>query len=137
MNYLLDTNVFSEIHRGASCNPAVKAWWAKRDPAEVFLSVLVLGEVRREIVMLRSRDPRRALAIERWLQSALCLFANRILVVDARVSHSWGTLTAGRSLPAIDSLLAATAICHDLVLVTRNTRDIHDTGVRYLNPFRA
>lgn len=135
MSYLLDTNVFSEIQRGDRCDEGVRAWWTAREPSEVFLSVLVLGEIRRGVVRLRNRQPDRAASIERWLRSGLQLFAGRVLVVDARVAHLWGTITSARSLPVIDSLLAATAICHDLVLVTRNARDIHDTGVRWLNPF--
>lgn len=137
MNYLLDTNVFSEIQRGEKCHRGVMAWWTGRKPAELFLSVLVLGEIRRGVVRLQERHPDRADRIESWLRSALQLFAGRILIVDARVAHLWGTLTADRSLPAIDSLLAATAIAHDLVLVTRNTKDIRDTGVELLNPFEG
>lgn len=137
MSYLLDTNVLSEIQRGELCHHGVKAWWAGCEPSEVFLSVLVLGEIRRGVIRLRSRDPGRAEKLENWLRSALQLFAGRILAVDARVAYVWGTITSDRSLPVIDSLLAATAMCHDAVLVTRNTRDIHDTGVRHLDPFRV
>ena len=99
--------------------------------------MLVLGEVRRGIQRIRSRDPVRADKFEQWLQSGLRLFSNRILVVDGRVADAWGRITAARSLPMVDSLLAATAMCHGMTLVTRNTRDIHDTGVRYLNPFET
>jgi predicted nucleic acid-binding protein len=137
VSYLLDTNVFSEIRRGRNGDPHFKAWWSSRSPQEVYLSVLVLGEVRRGIQKIRHRDPVRAEHFERWLRSGSRLFSGRILIVDARVTDTWGRITSKRSLPVIDSLLAATALSYDMTLVTRNTRDVRDTGVRFLDPFAA
>lgn len=135
MSYLLDTNVFSEMRKGRNCHAAVKSWWSGVSDGELHLSVLVLGEIRRGICKIQDRDPRRARQYETWLQTATQFFAGRILVVDSRVADHWGRITAERSLPLVDSILAATAVVHELTLVTRNTKDIQGTGVSYLNPF--
>lgn len=135
MNYLIDTNVFSEIQRGAVCNERVRSWWESCKPQDLFLSVLVLGEVQRGISKLERKDPRSAREYQRWLNSGLQLFAGRILGIDIRIASFWGKITSGRSLPVIDSLLAATALCNNMVLVTRNVHDVRDTGVQFLNPF--
>ena len=135
MNYLIDTNVFSEIQRGAVCNERVRSWWESCKPQDLFLSVLVLGEVQRGIIKLERKDPRSAREYQRWLNSGLQLFAGRILSIDIRIASFGGKITSGRSLPVIDSLLAATALCNNMVLVTRNVHDVRDTGVQFLNPF--
>lgn len=135
MKYLIDTNVFSEIQRGIACDERVHSWWESCKPQDLFLSVLVIGEVQRGISKLEREDPRCAREYQRWLNSGLQLFAGRILSIDIRVASLWGKITSGRSLPVIDSLLAATALCHNMVLVTRNVRDVQDTGVQFLNPF--
>ena len=135
MSYLLDTNVFSEMRKGRNCHPLVNSWWNSVSEKDLHLSVLVLGEIRRGIYRIQERDSRRARQYETWLQTAMQFFAGRILPVDSRVADRWGRITAGRSLPLVDSMLAATALSHNLILVTRNTKDIGDTGVRYLNPF--
>ena len=98
--------------------------------------MLTLGEIRRGVERLRSRDPVTAGALDRWLARIEREFASRVVAVDAGVADTWGRLDA-RSLPVIDGLLAATALTHDLVLVTRNVRDVKGTGVRVLDPFGA
>jgi predicted nucleic acid-binding protein len=135
MSFLLDTNVFSEMRKGPHCHDAVKSWWSGVDDSSLFLSVIVLGEIRRGICKIEKEETARAAKYEEWLSNAMQLFTGRILIVDLNVAVLWGRLTAGRSLPLADSLLAATAITHGLTLVTRNTRDIEGTGVKYLNPF--
>ena len=136
MSYLLDTNVFSEMRKGRNCHPAVKSWWSGVSDVELHLSVLVLGEIRRGICKVQERDTKRARQYEAWLQTAMQYFAGRILMVDSRVADHWGRITAGRSLPLVDSMLAATALSHNLILVTRNTKDVSDTGAQFLNPFK-
>jgi predicted nucleic acid-binding protein len=84
-----------------------------------------------------SSDLSQAVVLERWLEQMVTAYAERILDVDARVADVWGRLQVPNPLPPIDSLLAATAIAHDLVLVTRNVKDVLATGVRCLNPFEA
>ncbi len=83
------------------------------------------------------KDSKRAQELEGWLESIAAGFGARILTVNHAIADVWGRMGVRRTLPLIDSLLAATAICHDMTLVTRNVRDVHAAGVRYLNPFEA
>jgi predicted nucleic acid-binding protein len=101
----------------------------------VFLSVLTVGEIREGTERPRRRDPDAALALERWLAGLSRHFADRIVPVDASVADRWGRLRARRSLPVIDSLLAATARQHHLTIVSRNERDFAALDVEVLNPF--
>jgi toxin FitB len=135
VSYLLDTNVLSELRKGLRCNTHVAAWFATVPDDAIYLSVLVIGEVRRGIERLRSRDPRAAVTLEGWLTQVITGHRNRILAVDHAVVEEWGRMTAVRPLSTVDSLLAATAKVHRLTLVTRNVPDIAATGVAYLNPF--
>ncbi|MBT9460426.1 MAG: type II toxin-antitoxin system VapC family toxin [Rugosibacter sp.] len=135
MSYLLDTNVLSELRRKAP-NAGVVAWFARRPASTLFLSVLTLGELRKGVEGLADTDRRAALLD--WLEAELPIFfTGRILPVDAQVADRWGRLvaTASRPLPAIDSLLAATAAHHGLSLVTRNVRDFADLGLEVINPW--
>jgi len=98
---------------------------------------LVIGEIRRGIETIRRRDVRSAEALDRWLAAILRTHAGRILPVDAAVAEEWGRLDARGRFPAIDGLLAATALVHDLTFVTRNVADVSRAGVALLNPFEA
>lgn len=133
--YLLDTNVLSELRKGARRDARVAAWRASIDAHSVYLSVLVIGEIRQGIALVRRRDTARADAHEVWLQSIERDHKTRILPVSRAVASTWGPLNVPDKLPAIDGLLAATAIVHDLTLVTRNVRDVARTGVKLINPF--
>ena len=135
MSYLLDTNVLSELRKGPRCNTHVAVWFAPVPDAEMYLSVLVIGEIRRGIERLRSRDPQAATSLAGWLTQVITGHRGRILAVDHAVAEEWGRMTAVRPLSTVDSLLAATARVHGLTLVTRNVTDIATTGVAYLNPF--
>lgn len=135
MTWLVDTNVISEVRKGSRCHPGVAAWWAAVADRDLFLSVLTLGEIRRGIEGVRARDPTRAAALETWLMEVADAFGSRVLGVDARVAEAWGRMTATRTVPVVDALLAATALVHGLVLVTRNTVDVEGLGARILNPF--
>ena len=133
--YLIDTNVISEVHKGRHCDRHVADWYRSTRDDELFLSVLVIGEIRQGIERLRSRNTRRAVALEHWLEEVLASFSERVLPVDERVAQIWGRLNARERLSAVDSILAATAQAHGLTLVTRNLKDIERSGVRCLNPF--
>jgi toxin FitB len=135
VNYLIDTNIISEVRKGAQCNPNVAAWYASVDDAELYLSVLVLGEIRKGIERARPNDPRLARALETWLSVVKGSFADRILPVDGLVADEWGRMSAKRSPPSIDALLAATAKVHGMTLATRNRADVADLGAQLLNPF--
>ncbi len=137
MSWLIDTNVISEVRKGSRCDPHVAAWYAGVDAADLYLSVLVLGEIRKGIVRLLPREPARAAALETWLLAVDAAFAGRILPVDLHVADIWGRLSALRPIPTVDALLAATAMAYRMTLVTRNDRDVAGLGVEVLNPFAA
>jgi len=136
--FLLDTNVLSELIRPKP-EPKVAAWVDSANEDLLFLSVLTLGEIRKGIAALRTGSRRAAL--EAWLESDLRRrFAGRILPVDEDVAERWGTITAiaaaaGKPVPVIDGLLAATALRHNLTLVTRNVSDVAGTGVVVFSPW--
>ena len=135
MSYLLETNVLSELRR-KSPDETVVEWFARRPPSTLYLSVLTLGELRKGIEGVA--DSKRRMSLNDWLESDLpAFFVGRILPVDAQVAERWGRLvaTAGRPLPAIDSLLGATAAQHGLSIVTRNGKDFADMGLDIINPW--
>ena len=135
MNWLLDTNVISELRKGRRGDARVAAWFSALDARHVYLSSLVVGEIRAGLERVRPRDPIFASALEAWLTRLQGDFAERILPVDAGVAECWGRLQIGRTLPVVDGLLAATALHHGLTLATRNHADIATTGVLWYNPF--
>jgi toxin FitB len=137
LNFLIDTNIISEIRKKARCDRHVAAWYASIDDGELYLSVIVTGEIRRGIELARRRDPAKADALERWLDAVDAAFGDRILPVDRDVAETWGRMNAERPLPVIDGLLAATAKVHGMTLVTRNAADVAHLGVNVLNPFEA
>ena len=132
--YLLDTNILSETRR-TRAEPRVLTFLSDADPARLFVSVLTLGELRKGIDIRRRSDAETAARLSAWADALEASFADRILAVDAATAKLWGALSADRPRPVIDTLLAATAIVHDLTLVTRNTADVGGTGVAVLNPW--
>ena len=135
MNYLIDTNIISEVRKGRRCDPNVASWYEKIEDASLYLSVLVIGEIRKGIESIRPKDTVQANAIENWLVVVDKAFGDRILPIDRAVANEWGRLNARRPLPVIDGLLAATANIHHMTLVTRNIAEIADLDVQFLNPF--
>ena len=134
MSFLLDTNVVSEIRKPRP-HPGVMAWYEAVAGPELFLSVLVVGEIQQGITRLRRRDPRQAIAYETWLGRLRERFGDRVLPVTEEVALEWGRLSAGDPLPVVDGLLAATASVHSLTFVTRNVADVARTGVALFDPF--
>ncbi len=135
MKHLIDTNVLSELRR-RDPNRNVVRWVAERPATTLYLSVLTLGELRKGVEGLPEGDRKRRLLD--WLEVELpAYFAGRVLPVDASVADRWGRLLAqaGRPVPAIDSLLAATALVHGLTLVTRNRRDFQHPELTVLDPW--
>ena len=135
MNYLIDTNIISEVRKGRRCDVNVVRWYETIEDASLYLSVLVIGEIRKNIEKLRGKNAIQADMIEDWLEVVAKTFGERILPIDGAIANEWGRLTAIRPLPVIDGLLAATAKIHRMTLVTRNTADIVDLGVHIINPF--
>lgn len=135
MSYLLDTNVVSELRKGRRASPSVLRWFAETPDEDLWLSVLVVGELRQGAERVRRRDPVIAGRLDRWIKKLVEDFDERIMVIDRATAERWGKLNVPDPLPVVDGLLAATALTHDLTLVTRNGRDVATTGVRILDPF--
>jgi predicted nucleic acid-binding protein len=132
--YLLDTNIVSDVQRRL---PKPTEWLASIDPESLNLSVITIGEIERGIVKQRKIDAERATRLDLWLRELRRDNADRILAVTEEVALAWGRISAGRTRGSADTLIAATALVHDLILVTRNVADFDDTGVTVLNPWDA
>lgn len=135
MSYLVDTNVLSELRKGRRCDPNVFRWFSAIPDEDVFLSVLVIGEIRRGIERIRRRDVGSAKALEAWLRRLLVGHRDRILSIDEAIAEEWGRLSAPDPIPVVDGLMAATARVKGLTLATRNVRDVALIGVPVVNPF--
>jgi toxin FitB len=132
--FLLDSNVVSEVRKPAP-NPNVRAWLASVPEGDLYLSVLVVGEIRQGIERLRRRDPVQAAPYESWLSALRHRFADRLVPVTAEVCEEWGRLNVPDPLPVVDGLQAATARIRDWTFVTRNVADLAQVDVRLLDPF--
>jgi predicted nucleic acid-binding protein len=135
MSWLVDTNVISELSRKTP-NPRVSDWLLDHQDG-LFVSVLTLGELEKGL--MKAVDAPRRARLERWIRHDVPnWFGERVLPIDLRVALRWGQLVGSlrNPTPAIDTLLAATAIAHQLTLVTRNTADLEDTGADLLNPWK-
>ena len=136
--YLIDTNVISEARKHAKANRGVRQFFRRviMERTPVFLSVITIGELRRGIELLRYRgDSRQAEQLEKWLEALLSEYRDFILDIDTDIAQLWGRLRMLHPENALDKQLAATALIHDLTVVTRNQADFRKTGVRVLNPF--
>ncbi len=130
--YLVDTNIISEARRGT---PPALIWLRSVDPATVHLSVITLGEIMRGIALKQRSDPRTASHLTEWLRKLRHDHAGRILPITDHVAVEWGRIAALRPRGDADGLIAATAMVHELILVTRNVADIEDTGAAIINPW--
>jgi hypothetical protein len=134
VKYLLDTNVLSELRRTRP-NRGVERWYEAAADADMHLSVMTIGEFRKGLARLRRKDPERAAALALWLDHVLVPYESRVLPITPEIANVWGELNDPEPIPVIDAYIAATAIVHDMVLVTRNVKDFQRTGARLLNPF--
>lgn len=138
--YLIDTDVLSEARKGKRANQGVQRFFETvvRLQHQVFLSVVTVGELRRGIDLMRHRgDADQAETLEAWLTSVLSKYSDHVLPVDADTAQIWGRLRVPHPENALDKFIAATALIHDLIVVTRNERDFQSTEVKVLNPFSA
>lgn len=137
--YLVDTNVISEVRKRSKANKGVQDFFklVTSEGAPVFVSVVTVGELRRGVELIRHRgDTRQAAQLEKWLDKLLVKYQDFILDFDKNIAQLWGRLRVPHPENALDKQIAATALIHDLTVVTRNHKDFTKTGVRTLNPFR-
>lgn len=136
--YLLDTCLFSELTKKIP-SEKVTQWLLARDEMLFYVSAMTFGEIKKGVEKVT--DTARKKKLERWVGEFLIpRFWNRMIAIDGRVANDWGQLVAksekkGRILPTVDSLIAATAITHDLSIVTRNTKDFEGLGIELVNPW--
>lgn len=136
--YLLDTDVISEIRKGEKANPGVRAFFAdaSRKSVDLYLSAVTIGELRQGVERIRYRgDDAQAKRLERWLKRVTTAFAESIVSFDEETAHVWGRLRVPNPENPLDKQIAATALIHDLTVVTGNTDHFEPTGARLLNPF--
>jgi len=134
--YLVDTNVISEARKGSKANPGVRKFFQTTDAMDLYLSVQTIGEIRRGLENIRHRgDLTQAKKLEKWLDQIVDDYADRILGFDEECGQVWGRLMSPHHQHPIDKQIAAIALIHDLIVVTRNTDDFRGTGVGLNNPF--
>jgi predicted nucleic acid-binding protein len=133
--FLLDTNVVSELRKGQRADAGFRTWLDAHVEDDFWLSVLVVGELRRGVELLARRDAASAAILARWLDETIEELSDRILPVTLAISQTWALLSVPDPVPVVDGLLAATALEHDLTLLTRNVTHVARTGVAHVNPF--
>lgn len=136
--YLIDTNVISEARKKDKADSGVRRFFARMEAEEmpVYLSVVTIGELWRGVELIRHRgDAPQARQLEAWLQTVLSEYADCILPMDEEIAQLWGRLRVPHAEHALDKQIAATALIHNLTVVTRNQRDFEATGVPVINPF--
>ena len=136
--YLVDTDVISEARKQERGNAGVRAFFSRtsEEGAELYLSVITIGELRQGVERIRHRgDESQALRLEQWLLNLTAAYADRILPLDEETAHVWGRLRVPNPENPLDKQIAATALIHDLVVVSRNVAHYERTGARVMNPF--
>ena len=134
MSYLLDTDILSAIRRKQR-DPNLEKWLHSINSADVFLSVVTLGEVERGISQQRRINPEFAEDLERWLDTILLRYEQRILPLSVNIARRWGRLSGELGHNSADLMIAATALEHKLTVATRNTRHFEPTQVPLINPY--
>ena len=137
MNYLVDTNILSELRQKRPESKVVN--WLRANESSLYTSVLVTGEIRYGIELLPANSTKRA-ELLKWYESLLGIMAGRVLSINARVADEWAKLQAEARaknlvLSVVDSLLVATARRYQLVLATDNIKDFRAVGLKIVNPF--
>lgn len=134
--YLLDTNVVSELRKGARTNTGVATWYASLNEEDIYLAVQTVGELRRGVEIIRGRgDLAQASQLEAWLDTLISAHSTHILEFDLECAQVWGRLLSPNPQHPIDKQIAAIGLIYNLTVVTRNTADFASTGVRLFNPF--
>jgi predicted nucleic acid-binding protein len=133
--YLLDTNVVSELRRIQRADPQVAEWSRAVDVSDMYLSVITLQELELGTLLMERRDSIQGAALRTWTKTIITRFKGRFLNVDRLVAVRCAQLQVPDPKPYYDALIAATALVHNMTLVTRNVADFEKTGVRILNPW--
>jgi toxin FitB len=132
--FLIDTVTLSELHKRERDRMVVK-WFEQQRATDLFLSVISIGEIERGIARQRAADPSFAGALADWLDRVLTLYGDRVVPFDLRAARRWGVLSAALGGDSADLMIAATAIEHGLIVVTRNVSDFEPSGVAVIDPF--
>jgi hypothetical protein len=132
--FLIDTVTLSELRRRQR-DPKVVRWFERQRTADLFLSVVSIGEIERGIARQRAIDPDFAEALAAWLDRVVTLYGERIVAFDLRAARRWGVLSAAHGNDSADLMIAATALENGFTVVTRNVSDFEPTGVAVLDPF--
>ncbi len=138
--YLIDTNVISEIRKGSRANSGVRRFFEEivSDGVPAYVSVVTIGELRRGVALIRYRgDSAQAESLEGWLSLVLAEYGDCVLEFGEDAAQVWGRLRVPHPENALDKQIAATALVHDLTLITRNKADFAGTGARVINPFSS
>ena len=130
--YLVDTNVLSEARRGSR---EARVWLSSVDPSGIYLSVITLGEIMKGIALKLRGDARTAATLTAWLEQLRRDYIDRILPISDRIALEWGRLAVERPRGMADGLIAATALVHAKIIVTRNVEDFSDSRVPVINPW--
>ena len=135
--FLIDTNIISEARKGRKANRgALEFFTANADEGRMYLAVQTIGELRQGVEKIRARgDEVQAKVLEKWLDATIQVYSDKILDFDEESAQVWGRLMSQNNQNPIDKQIAAIALIHDLTIVTRNTADFAETGVRIINPF--
>lgn len=137
VSFLLDTNILSEL-RSKTPDPGLLGWWSEVEDHHLFLSVLTIGEIEQGVARLRHRgDQVQAESLARWLGRIIDSFGDRIVPIGVAEVREWALMNVPDRMPVVDGLLAATARHRQWTLVTRNTKDVENRGVRLLDPFEG
>lgn len=139
MSFILDTNIISELRKPKPAQEVLD-WFSRVDENSLYLSVLTIGEIQNGINQLKNSRQRQDLEI--WLETIKDEYKNQLIPVSTEIAEKWGALNAacrktGKTLPVIDGLIAATAYVRGAILVTRNTEDFEDSGIRLMNPWQS
>lgn len=137
MTYLLDTNVHSELRRDDRAEPAVVKWASGCRVEDFFLSAITILEIELGVLRLARRDTAQAKPLRAWVEKTVKDFAGQIIPIDADIALQCAALHVPNPRPDRDAFIAATALVHNLTVVTRNVRDFEGTGVKVLNPWTA
>ena len=139
MTYLLDTCVISELVKKTP-NPLVETWFKRHQPSQLYLSCITIAEIKKGLYKIKNSQPERYDKLQQWLNNLEANFNLRILPINSNILDSWAKMSAqaeltGIKLAVMDSLIAATAYQHQLILVTRNVDDFKATPVTFVNIF--